>query len=73
MNLLASMAAERGCIDVFVDAAARFCAAIPTRTERRTFYAVLEACLDAAQCEQFRPALEAEWWRLRAKGATHAR
>lgn len=67
---------QAGQLDTLVDCAAVYCAAMPTRTERRSFWALLAGWLDAdgqvvaihvtpTQASRFERLLGEQWARLR--------
>ncbi|MBR8174867.1 hypothetical protein [Burkholderia ambifaria] len=56
-----------GRVDVFIETAARACAALPTKAERHAFRDQIVGSLCAADLSTFDERMSAEWRRLRGK------
>ena len=66
-DMLLVRARQAGHLEDFVSAAATYCAALRTQTERRLFYGFIAGYLSAEQNERFKALHDAEWRRLRGK------
>ncbi|MFM0647253.1 hypothetical protein PQR14_23260 [Paraburkholderia bryophila] len=76
VDMLRERARQAGHLDTFIDCAARYCAALSTRTERRLFWALIAGTLDdegqivpihvtTGQVRRFERLMGEAWARLR--------
>lgn len=66
-HLLYVQARHGDYVAAFLSAAACYCAALPTREERRLYFDFLSHYLSPREVDQLRALHSAEWYRLRGK------